>query len=168
MLTLGEIIRRNRAIVDLVLADDHGAIVVAADGAIERKVRNLGWLMRHRSDVLHPLQGVGFTVETWRYGAASPRAGGCLPIVKHDPVLIAHLSDGRSFACTWADRSVLHDWLDRPSFRGYSIDWNESGVFGSMPGVCGIGGRDYAGIAEMVEERHRRIKREHALGNFAV
>ncbi len=168
MLTLSEIIRRNRAIVDLVLTDDHCAIVVTADGTIERRVRNLGWLLRHSSDVLHPIQGVGFTVETWRYGAAGPRAGGYLPVVKHDPVLIAHLSDSRAYACKWADRSVLHAWLDRPSFRGYSIDWNESSVFDSMLSVCAIGGRDYEGIAEMIEERHRRIKREHALGNFAV
>lgn len=164
--TLTGAVSRIGAVVDLVRAHDDqagynaGAFVIPADPTRPaRPVRNLGWLLAHRADLSHPMVGVAFTVATWRYGKRTAPVGswgyspidgrphvGPLPVEAFAaPILLAHLEDGRTYATAWADGSVLHQWLDRPSFQGYLVDWNGRGM--SAP-TCPIGGADYAALAE--------------------
>lgn len=123
------------------------AVIMSADGETVRTVRNLGWLMRHRSELLAPSQGPAFTIRGWRY---APRAGVLpVPVEHHGPVLLAHLADGRTFACTFADASVLFDWLDRPSFAHLSATVNLRS-YSRTPSTCAVGGLDWPAMSPSI------------------
>lgn len=132
MKTLREIVGREVKMVKWVLdgeaADDIRSWVFPAKLDGERgikRVTNLGWLLKHRKEILHPMQGQAFSVHGWRYGE---RIGippdGPLTIEEFHPILFANLVDGRTFAAQWFDASVLKHWLERPSFEGYAINWS--------------------------------------------
>jgi hypothetical protein len=107
-------------------------------------VKNLGWLLRHHNDVLHPVVGVGFYVKGWRY---APNGTMPVPIEHFNPVLIAALDDGRFYATQWADVTLLHEWLNRPVFQHYIVNWDYSASYGfAGPQTCAIGGKDYADL----------------------
>lgn len=73
-----------------------------------RTVKNLGWLLRHWSEVKY------FEVtDEMPEGVKS----------SWDCILKANLYDGRYYACTWACRKVLWSWLQRPSFFGVMVVW---------------------------------------------
>ena len=151
---LTDIIRREKYIMDFILDEAHtsiGAYVFPADVA-EREplhVKNLGWLLRHAGDVKHPLEGVGFTVRGWRYsGSRYAGMGSTGPLMaisdNFDPILFAHLNDGRTYVCQWADISILHDWLNRPRFKHYTVHWDYNSSYGlGVPNTVAIGGKDY-------------------------
>lgn len=63
--------------------------VILPDGKGDRTVKNLGWILRHR----HEVESIHVVYEA----------------------LLASwtLKDGRIFYCTWADRSVMNDWMLR-------------------------------------------------------
>ncbi len=82
---------------------------IIRDGDKIRRVKNLGWLMRHWKDVQ------SFTVECTRNGAYIMGDDACY--------LRAPLRDGRTYETGWADSSVCWDWLDRPIFRGVELLW---------------------------------------------
>ena len=77
--------------------------VYRPDGSHTR-VRTLGWLLRHASDV----ERITCLAEAGRYW---------------DVTMIAYLKDGRSFTCMWADRKVCRAWLKRPRFKGKPLYW---------------------------------------------
>jgi hypothetical protein len=148
MKTLQEIVSRQQNMLKWVLdseaANDRRSWVFPAELDGERgikRVTNLGWLIRHNNDVINPLQGVTFLVKGWRYGK---RIGipsvGPLTIEHFRPVLFANMNDDRTYACQFMDAMVLRDWLDRPSFHGYLINWDLN------PGsstTCTIGTAEY-------------------------
>lgn len=161
-------------------AADHAAVVISPNGETVRTVHNLGWLMRHKADLRLPSEGPAFTLRAWRYGAAPPVGSygyspidgrphlGPIRVETHSPVLVAHFSDGHTyaaFATTFADAGVLFDWLARPSFMGYSatVDLHHSGT---APSTCAIGGLDWSRhVAELRMMRARvalnRLYAEH-------
>lgn len=154
------------------LAGMTGALVVPADpSAPMRRVVNLAWLMRHRGDVVHPAAGVAFYVATWRYGQARPAGTfgyspvdgrahpGPLPVETFSPVLLATMADGRTFATSWADPGALHGWLDRPSFRGYLVDWSTRA---RGLDVVAVGGLEYrsADYVQAVTHPHQHPSRD--------
>lgn len=132
MKTLQEIVHRHSQMLKWVLdgeaAEDHRSWIFPAvlDGekGIKRVV-NLGWLIRHREEIIHPIQGITFFVRGWRYGE---RIGvppiGPLTVERFRPVLFVNMNDERTYATQFMDAGVLRDWLDRPSFRGFLIDWD--------------------------------------------
>lgn len=83
-----------------------GLIPATARG---KRVKNLGWLLRHWQEV------TSFTIK------AHPPVDedGFTP----DCVLIAHLNDGGEYKTGFSSAEVLHGWLDRPVFRGVPQDW---------------------------------------------
>jgi hypothetical protein len=144
--SLREIVSRRSAIVRHVREHDNGAgaYVFGADLTAPKRVTNLGWILRHKDDILHPLQGVGFDVHGWSY---RPTPTPPIGVDYFLPVMLAHLSDGRTYACAWQDASVLHGWLNRPSFRGYLVDWC---LTPSGSSTCAIGGADYRQLSTHV------------------
>lgn len=143
-MNLTDIIRRENHIIDTVLDDPRPSYVFSDDLDLDSivRVKNLGWLLRHAREVKHPMEGVGFSVRGWRYG--SQRAGGYLSIDNFDPILLAHMNDGRTYATQWASISLLHDWLNRPNFKHYTVHWEYSSATGLyMPSTVAIGGKDY-------------------------
>jgi len=151
METLRSRIAREHTAINTLLATGYrSCLVLHADGTVDKEVTNLGWLLRRAGDVVHPHVGVGFTVKGWKYdGLAS---GGYAKIVDFDPVLIAHLSWGGMYATQFADVHVLYDWLNRPKFKSYVVDWDYSHA-GCLitPSTVAIGGKDYADLP-----RHRK------------
>jgi hypothetical protein len=81
--------------------------VVCPNGPAKR-VKDLGWLLRHAADVER------ITVILQQSG-------------QWDCHLYAYLKDGRSYSCGWASRRVCRDWLRRPRFAGVPLNWD--GVF---------------------------------------
>lgn len=138
-------------------ADGKHAVIMSADGQQQRFVRNLGWLLRHSGELLSPRQGPAFTLRGWRYGKAAPVGSyghspitgqphiGPVSIDTHSPVLCAHLADGRTYACAFADAGVLLDWLDRPSFQHLTatVDLLHAAYQNMPPSTCAIGGLDW-------------------------
>lgn len=72
----------------------YGSFVIRPDGS-ERKVKNLGWLLRHWRDVDR------LTIKTFPTHAA---------------VLTAHMRDGTRYVTGWASTDVMVEWLHRPVF----------------------------------------------------
>lgn len=73
---------------------------IKRQGKNEKPVKNLGWLLRHWKEVN------GFTLAKLPDGGA------------WDAVMLAHLNDGGYFMSTWADASVMLQWVKRPVFSG--------------------------------------------------
>lgn len=74
-----------------------------------KRVKNLGWLLRHWSEVS------SFTIEPH-----PPVDGdGFHP----DCVLVAHLTDGEEYRTGFSSAETLKGWLNRPVFRGVPQDW---------------------------------------------
>jgi hypothetical protein len=67
-------------------------------------VKNLGWLLRHWREV------EGFHVTEWYDPSAQA-------------FLVANLEGDRQFTTTFASKSVLWAWLNRPVFEGLSVVW---------------------------------------------
>jgi hypothetical protein len=87
-------------------ATPHKSIVFHADGSVARQVQNLGWLIRHWKDVK------SFDISEGPVASTS-----------WDAVMVAHLNNGGAYVTTWADKTVLRDWLHRPVFRGAPLNW---------------------------------------------
>jgi hypothetical protein len=88
---------------------------------------NLGWLLHHWSEVSYfevHLKSARF-ISTAQRGAAGIQVE--LPPMDHpshwDCWLIAYMTDSRIYATEFADKSVLKDWLARPRFEGYQVEW---------------------------------------------
>ena len=69
------------------------------------KVKNLGWLLKHRKEVRY-------------FEIVDPSITQC-----GDCAMIAHLSGGGTYTTPWASRSVLRDWVHRPVFKGMRMVW---------------------------------------------
>lgn len=140
---LSEVITHERRCIDIALAEHWHAHVIPADPSDKvRKIHNLGWLLRHRNELKHPREGIAFTVRDWRYVA------GAHWIDRHTPVLLAHFTDGRTYATTFQDVTILHDWLMRPSFPHYLVAWDtrHPAVNPNKPTTVAIGGLDYKAL----------------------
>lgn len=74
---------------------------VSRDGK-EIPVKNLGWLLRHWKEV------VDLEVMDDYNG---------------DATLVANLGEDDWYLADFASRSVLHDWLNRPVFKGVLVTW---------------------------------------------
>lgn len=83
----------------------NSAAVVRGDKV--RRVKNLGWLIRHASQVK--------SFEVARN-----------PDPRWDALLIAHMTDGAKYVTDFADISILKAWLLRPSFEGLKVRWAAS------------------------------------------
>lgn len=77
-----------------------------------QEVKNLRWLRDHVST---------FSVSEGLYG--------------YEATLRAYLDDGRELVAQFVSARILHNWLDRPAFRGQPVVW-----FGQPRKV---GSRDY-------------------------
>jgi hypothetical protein len=84
--------------------------VYDAHGQLIRRVKNLGWLLRHWKEAARAQVVVG----DWR------QAG------DDDAILRVYLKDGRLYRTGFASKEVLWDWLDRPVFRGLPLDWHDA------------------------------------------
>lgn len=173
--TLSDIIARRSSIIAMVRAHDQDTpggrcLVIPADPSRPaRTVVNLGWLMRHRGGVRHPLVGLAFSVETERYkprtrpdgvGIGWALAQGPIPVETFPPILLAHLEDGRTYAASFADPTALHGFLDRPSWRGYLVDWNTPLMSTSLD-TCAIGGDYYRqAIPAAIAQYRANVRRE--------
>lgn len=74
-----------------------------------RVLKNLGWLLRHGSDVK--------SFEVTRLPKDLPE-----PLhTKWDAILFAHMKDGRVFQSFFASHVVLGEWLSRRMFRGMPV-----------------------------------------------
>lgn len=73
----------------------YGSFIIKPDGT-ERRVKNLGWLLRHWRSVDR------IVVRTTR---TQPEA-----------ILTAHMRDGTRYITGWASLEVLVAWLHRPVF----------------------------------------------------
>lgn len=71
-----------------------------------RKVRNLGWLLRHWRGV-----------ERFTFEPIPDREDHA------DGWLIAHMVDGSVYFTRFMSASVCADWLHRPVFRGLPLTW---------------------------------------------
>lgn len=71
-----------------------------------RKVKNLGWLLRH----------AGLVERITVAASATPDEEGHL-------LMVAWLNDGRRFSCHWASEIVCEQWLKRPSLQHASVSW---------------------------------------------
>lgn len=106
------------------LVESNGAGLYSA-GKLERKVKNLGWLVRNWRDA------IGFVVEEGALGF--PRSD----VVLH-AMLRGYVDDGlkhskytrtregpanRTFSIPFASRTIVKTWLDRPIFRGLWASW---------------------------------------------
>jgi len=80
----------------------HGTVM---RGGKERKVKNLGWLLKHADEVER------FTVYEDIDGGSH---------------MTAHLKDGGTFTIEWASARVMHDWLKRPSFRETKLEYRNT------------------------------------------
>lgn len=181
-LTLRTHTARHSAIVSAVLSrDDHRAFVFGADTTNDpKRVQHWGWLRRiaqgySEPALVRPAVGTTFYVREWRYGPSRrllssgdpSRDVHGLTVEKFDPIIIARLSDGRTFADQWASSTVLFDALSRwRNAHGHLVDWELS------PGIqvetCAIGGLDWAAIPAALAERSRRIARERALADERI
>lgn len=68
------------------------------------KVKNLGWLLRHASEV----------EKIFVYQATEPKWA-CFMVVD--------LKDNVRYQTHWADATVCKQWLHRPSLRGLPLYW---------------------------------------------
>lgn len=155
MKTLGEVVKRHQTMLDWVLlgeaADDRRSWIFPAvlDGESGiKRVSNLGWLLKHNSEIVHPYQGITFFVKGWRYGesryAGMHNTGPLMATTERfRPILLVNMNDGRTFACQFEDASVLRDWLERPSFKGYLIDWEINPGPGIRHTLTTIGSAEY-------------------------
>lgn len=155
MKTLGEVVHRHREMLDWVLlgeaADDNRSWIFPAELDGEKgikRVKNLGWLLKHAGEIVHPYQGITFFVKGWRYGesryAGMHNTGPLMAVTERfRPILLANMSDGRTFATQWMDASLLRDWLDRPNFKGFLIDWEINPGPGDLHTLTTIGSADY-------------------------
>jgi len=66
------------------------AIVYNADGTIYRRVKNLGWLLKHHNDIV-------------ALSVVYPDSG---TLADYDFILIGHLNDGRYYVCPYASWRV--------------------------------------------------------------
>lgn len=79
------------------------AIILNIQAGTEKKVKNLGWLMRHAALVTL----IEITPQHWY---RNQKKG-------YDVRLTATLNDGRKFITDYASLNVLRDWLKRPSLK---------------------------------------------------
>ena len=79
---------------------------MSADGRLVRRLTNLGWLLRNWQQVT--------SFEVFR-----PSPGD-----SSDIIMAALLRDGDFYVTTWASRSVMQNWLDRPVFQGVPVKWH--------------------------------------------
>jgi hypothetical protein len=84
----------------------------------ERKVKNLGWLLRNWKNI------VRIHVSTGKLLNASD-----------DAYMWVEMRDGSTYETGWADRGVCWDWLDRPVLRGAPLDWHRED--GTIFTTCG-------------------------------
>ena len=68
-----------------------------------RDVRDLGWLLRHGSEVTFFLVTPGFR--------------------GNDATLTAYISGGTRYVTQFASKDVLWNFLHRPKWFGLSVDW---------------------------------------------
>lgn len=80
-------------------------IVIDRQGFTLVKPKNLGWLLRHATEVS------GFTVEAHNTDACQVTAW------------LDGLEPGAAYITTFASASVLWDWLRRPRFNGVPLRW---------------------------------------------
>lgn len=78
------------------LPGQRGATVHSSEG-VQKKVKNLGWLLRNAGNVKH------FELTTKPTGSGH---------------MIAHLHDGGRYEIPWASHIMMRSWLNRPVFRG--------------------------------------------------
>jgi hypothetical protein len=96
------------------------ATVTYANGTT-RQVKNLGWLLRHWKNV-----------EQIQVSAPWTNAEGRLVVILGQSC--AHMS----YDTLFMSRAVLHNFLDRPVFRGVPVDW--LGI------TCKVGDKVYKGL----------------------
>lgn len=93
-------------------------------------VKNLGWLLRNWKtveliEVLHPW--VVRIRPTGAYSSLSPIPWHDIPDdARNEPFdcwLVARMRDGSTYVSSFADSSLLLNWLDRPVFRGLPLSW---------------------------------------------
>lgn len=77
--------------------------VIRPDGQV-RRVKNLGWLLRHWKEVNRIQVRENDNPDD-------------------DAYLVAHMDDGSLYRTGWACRDVCFDWLRRPVFYGVPLDW---------------------------------------------
>lgn len=76
-------------------------------------VKNLGWLIRHLS--IYTIRSINVWTEANLFGDDS------LPGAD----LFVHFENGIDFSCTFADVTVLRDWLNRRrALQGELLNWN--------------------------------------------
>lgn len=94
-----------------------------------REVTNLGWLLRHSSEVerveAHGGNVVAFMLDGSEWSSRKEltripdeSVGGA-----RDSLMIARLRDGRVYVTRWASYEVMSDWLSRPRFKGLPLRW---------------------------------------------
>jgi hypothetical protein len=75
--------------------------------APRRRVKNLGWLLAHLSEVTQ------LTV---------------VPLPSGGATFMAHLTDDRHFVCQFSSRAVLRGWINRRrTWRGLPVMWRTDG-----------------------------------------
>lgn len=146
--SLQEIVHSQHIIIKYVREQrehEHNAYVFEPGGRI-RTVNHWGWLRRKADELLHPMQGVAFSVHQWVYGEPIGHGTTVLRIDKFEPILIAYLRDGRCFADQWASAEVLYDSIGRwRNAQDLLIDWQYRDGFHNPP-TCAIGGLDWHAI----------------------
>ena len=80
-----------------------------------KTVKNLGWLLRHAKDV--------------NYFQA------LLPNDCYNQTVLKAVSDDWTYVIDFASVTVLHSWLNRPSFKGVIVYWHDK--------LCLIGSDGY-------------------------
>ena len=101
------------------------ATVVYPDGRV-RTVRNLGWLLRHASEV----RAITFGV----------KRDGDSPAWHGRYVMVAELEDGTVYGTPFADQRVAAQWLSRPSLYQVPLLWFGSWTVTGDPSTFGTGG----------------------------
>lgn len=91
-------------------------------------VSNLGWLLRHASEV-HDVYVSTARLKSLAVGGGPPF--GYVPYRSHegynfDALLAARLEGARVYVTEFASRTVLRDWLDRPKFQGLRVSWDHT------------------------------------------
>lgn len=100
----------------MVMANNGAAVFTFGTEQKMRPVTNLGWLLRNWREV-HDLH-----VWTFYSYFGLPRNMRSVP--QFDAILAARMVGCRVYATTFADKSVLAQWLCRPVLRGRPVYWN--------------------------------------------
>lgn len=83
-----------------------------------KTVKNLGWLLRHSKDVNY-LQVL-------------------VPNECYNQTILKAVCDDWTYEINFACLTVLHNWLNRPSFKGYKVYWHDK--------PCLIGSEQYKAL----------------------